>query len=258
MGKKGVESMIEEIKVYIENCKPMPLSQTKISVQKPELLSMLDELELKLPGEIERCKKIMRNKEMILADARTRSDAIITESVNEANRMIEQNEITRLANIRADEILENARNQAQQIVDQASEEANEIRLGAMYYTKDKLTEMRDIFQKIHDMEKENYRVLIESLENDTYVIETNMTEMDTNINMFTASSNMSYEETDDLDSSIHQMSQLQLQLRHHSQLQAIRRKPLRMRKSQKRTMTISTYTASVTRKRMTTMILMIS
>ena len=116
MGKKGVESMIEEIKVYIENCKPMPLSQTKISVQKPELLSMLDELELKLPGEIERCKKIMRNKEMILADARTRSDAIITESVNEANRMIEQNEITRLANIRADEILENARNQAQQIV----------------------------------------------------------------------------------------------------------------------------------------------
>lgn len=197
MGKKGVESMIEEIKVYIENCKPMPLSQTKISVQKQELLSMLDELELKLPGEIERCKKIMRNKEMILADARTRSDAIITESVNEANRMIEANEITRLANIRADEILENARSQAQQIVDQASEEANEIRLGAMYYTKDKLTEMRDIFQKVHDMEKENYRTLIESLENDTYVIETNMTEMDTNINMFTASSTMSYEQTDD-------------------------------------------------------------
>lgn len=200
MGKKGVEDMIDEIKVYIENCKAMPLSQTKITVQKAELLSMLDELELKLPGEIERCKKIMRNKEMILADARTRSDAIITESVNEANRMIEQHEITRLANIRADEILEMARNQAQQIVDQASEEANEIRLGAMYYTKDKLAEMRDIFQKIHDMEKENYRVLIESLENDTYVIETNLTEMETNINMFTASSNMSYEPSDELDS----------------------------------------------------------
>ena len=44
--------------------------------------------------------------------------------------------------------------------------------------------------------------MIESLENDTYVIETNMTEMDTNINMFTASSNMSYEPAsdDELDS----------------------------------------------------------
>ena len=108
MGKKGVENMIDEIKMYIENCKPMPLSQTKIQVQKQELLAMLDELELKLPAEIERCKKIMRNKEMILADARTRSDAIIAESVNEANRMIEQNEITRLANIRSDEILEHS------------------------------------------------------------------------------------------------------------------------------------------------------
>ena len=125
----------------------------------------------------------------------------------------------------------------------------------MYYTKDKLTEMRDIFQKIHDMEKENYRVLIESLENDTYVIETNMTEMDTNINMFTASSNMSYEETDDLDSAF---SNEPAPAPAPQPAQAIRRKPLRMRKSQKRTMTMSTYTASVTRKRMTTMILMIS
>lgn len=202
MGKKGVEGMIDEIKIFIDNCKAQPLSQTKIVVPKQELLSMLDELEMRLPGEIERCKKIMRNKELILADARTRSDAIITESVNEANRMIDQHEITRLANIRAEEILEMARSQAQQIVDQASEEANEIRLGAMYYTKDKLAEMRDIFTKIHDMEKENYRVLIESLENDTYVIETNMTEMETNINMFTAQSNMSYvpEEDEDFDS----------------------------------------------------------
>lgn len=201
MGKKGVEGMIDEIKIFIDNCKTQALSQTKIVVNKQELLSMLDELEMRLPGEIERCKKIMRNKELILADARTRSDAIITESVNEANRMIEQNEITRLANIRAEEILDMARSQAQQIVDQASEEANEIRLGAMYYTKDKLAEMRDIFTKIHDMEKENYRVLIESLENDTYVVETNMTEMETNINMFTAQSNMSYEPSgDELDS----------------------------------------------------------
>ena len=94
-----------------------------------------------------------------------------------------------------------ARNQAQQIVDQASEEATEIRLGAMYYTKDKLAEMRDIFNKIHDMEKENYRTLIESLENDSYIVETNMSEMEANINLLTASSNMSYTDSDtDIDS----------------------------------------------------------
>lgn len=201
MGKKGVEEMIDQIEIFIENCKYQPLSQTKIVVHKEELESMLEELKLKLPSEIERCRKIMRNKEAILADARTRSDAIITESVNEANRLVDQHNITELANVRANEILEMARNQAQQIVDQASEEANEIRLGAMYYTKDKLSEMRDLYNRVHDVEKENYRTLIESLESDTYVFENNISEMEANINLLTASSNMSYEEQDEeLDS----------------------------------------------------------
>lgn len=197
MGKKGVEEMIDQIEIFIDSCKYQPLSQTKIIVHKDELESMLEELKLKLPSEIERCRKIMRNKEAILADARTRSDAIITESVNEANRLVDQHNITELANVRANEILEMARNQAQQIVDQASEEANEIRLGAMYYTKDKLSEMRDLYNRIHDVERENYRTLIESIESDTYVFENNISEMEANINLLTASSNMSYEETDE-------------------------------------------------------------
>lgn len=209
MGKKGVDEIIDQIEIFMENCKYAPLSQNKIVVHKDELESYINELKLKLPSEIERCKKIMRNKEAILTDARTRSDAIITESVNEANRLVDQHNITELANARANEILDMARQQAQQIVDQASQEANEIRLGAMYYTKDKLAEMRDIFNKIHDIEKENYRTLIESLENDAYIVETNMSEMEANINLLTASSNMSYEEEDaeaDMDSDTYNQS----------------------------------------------------
>ncbi|MDO5126865.1 MAG: hypothetical protein Q4D54_03850 [Eubacteriales bacterium] len=201
MGKKGVEDIIDQIEIFIGSCKFQPLSQNKIIVHKDELLNLVNELKLRLPSEIERCKKIMRNKEAILADARTRSDAIISESVNEANRLVDQHQVTELAQIRANEILEMARNQAQQIVDQASEEANEVRLGAMYYTKDKLTEMHDMFVKILSMEKENYRTLVESLESDTYIIENNMSEMEANINLMTASSNMSYvSDDDDLDS----------------------------------------------------------
>ena len=116
MGKKGVEDIIDQIEVFIGSCKFQALSQTKIIVHKDDLLQLIDELKMRLPSEIERCKKIMRNKEAILADARTRSDAIISESVNEANRLVEQNQITELAQIRANEILEMARNQAQQIV----------------------------------------------------------------------------------------------------------------------------------------------
>ena len=95
MAKKGIEEMISEIEIFIDNCKYQPLSSSKIVVPKDDLEQMLNELKLKLPNEIERCKKIMRNKEAILADARTRADSIITESVAEANKLVDQSQYAR-------------------------------------------------------------------------------------------------------------------------------------------------------------------
>ena len=196
MGRNDIDDMIGQIEIFIDKCKTQTLSQNKAIVPKDEIKEMLNELRMKLPIEVERCKKILRNKDRILQEARTRSDAIISESVNEANKMIDQHEITRLANIRSEEILEEARRQAQQIVNDASNEANEIRLSAMYYTRDRLQGMRDIFSRVYEAEKENYRTLIESLEADSLLIENNMGEMEQNINLFEAQSNMRYSAED--------------------------------------------------------------
>jgi vacuolar-type H+-ATPase subunit H len=185
MGKKGVEEMINEIEIFIDNCKYQPLSSTKIVVPKDEMERLLSELKLKLPSEIERCKKIMRNKEAILASARTRSDAIISESVNEANRLVDTNHITELANIRANEILDAARQEADRILADANAEANEVRLGAMSYTKQKLSDMRDFFAATLEADRENYKNLVDSLENSVFTLETNMSEVDASIGLLT-------------------------------------------------------------------------
>ena len=127
MARKGIEEMISEIEIFIDNCKYQPLSSSKIIVPKEDLEQMVGELKLKLPNEIERCKKIMRNKEAILADARARADSIITESVAEANRLVDQSQIVELANIRANEITDMARSQAEQIIAEANADAKEVR-----------------------------------------------------------------------------------------------------------------------------------
>ena len=185
MGKKGVEEMINEIEIFIDNCKYQPLSSNKIVVPKDEIQRLLGELKMKLPSEIERCKKIMRNKEAILASARTRSDAIISESVNEANRLVDTNHITELANIRANEILDAARQEADRILADANAEANEVRLGAMSYTKQKLSDMRDFFAATLEADRENYKNLVDSLENSVFTLETNMSEVDASIGLLT-------------------------------------------------------------------------
>ena len=125
----------------------------------------------------------MRNKEAILASARTRSDAIISESVNEANRLVDSNHITELANIRADEIVTAARDQAQQILDDATAEAKEVRLGAMSYTKQKLSEMKNFLAATLEAENENYKNLCDSLESNLYTLDNNLGEIDTSIDL---------------------------------------------------------------------------
>lgn len=183
MGKKGVEDMISELEIFIDNCKFSPLSSNKILVPKDEIGSMLNELRLKLPSEIDRSKKIMRNKEAILTDARNRADALLQEANEEANRRVSESQIVELANIQANEIIQMAQQQAAEIIKNAQNEENELRLGAMLYTKSQLDNIKKYISSTLEAEKTNYEHLIASLENDSFVVSTNADEIDGQIRL---------------------------------------------------------------------------
>lgn len=178
MGKKGVEDMINEIEMFIDSCKYVAFSSDRISVPKSELEAMLNELRLKMPSELERSKKIMRNKEGIMTDARTRAEAIITEASNEARRLVDESEIVTLANIQAEEILKQANMDRNAIIEQANAEAAEIRLGMMEYTTGMLNDIEKYIQATMEVERTNYENLIESLQNNAAVIDANRKEIE--------------------------------------------------------------------------------
>lgn len=178
MGKKGVEDMINEIEMFIDSCKYVAFSSDRISVPKSELEAMLNELRLKMPSELERSKKIMRNKEGIMTDARTRAEAIITEASNEARRLVDESEIVTLANIQAEEILKQANMDRNVIIEQANAEAAEIRLGMMEYTTGMLNDIEKYIQATMEVERTNYENLIESLQNNAAVIDANRKEIE--------------------------------------------------------------------------------
>lgn len=178
MGKKGVEDMINEIEMFIDSCKFVAFSSDRINVPKSELEAMLNELRLKMPSELERSKKIMRNKEGIMTDARTRAEAIITEASNEARRLVDESEIVALANIQAEEILRQANQDRIAIIEQAQSEASEIRLGMMEYTTGMLNDIEKYIHATMEVEKTNYENLIESLQNNAAVIDANRKEIE--------------------------------------------------------------------------------
>lgn len=189
VAKKSIEDVMNEIEDFLNSCKTTALSSNKVVVPRDEFDELFGDLKVKIPAEIDRCKKIMRNKEAILMDARKTADGIIAEATAQANRMVEETEIMVQANQKAYETVEMARVQANDLLAQAVSEANEIRLGSMQYTNDIMMGIRNYVEATMEAERANYENLVTALNNDYMIANANLEEIQNQIVEFTGDPN---------------------------------------------------------------------
>ena len=175
MGKKGIEDMISELEIFIDNCKYQPLSSSKIIVPKEELSLMLKELRLKMPSEIERCQKIMRNKDAIIEDAKAEGNKIIDDARQQAAAMVNEHVITTTAQEQAevirnqakadcDAMLMQAKADANAMVETASFEASDLRTSAMNYSTGIIYDIENMLRKTMEEENSRYQSFFNSME----------------------------------------------------------------------------------------------
>lgn len=189
MAKKSIEDVINEIEDFLNSCKTTTLSSNKVIVPRDTFDELFGDLKVRIPAEIDRCKKIMRNKEAILMDARKTADEIIAQASEQANRMITETEVMNAANQKAYETVEMAKQQANEILMQATNESNEIRLGSMQYTNDIMMGIRNYMEATIEAERANYENLIETLYNDYRIADANLDEIQNQIVEFTGDLN---------------------------------------------------------------------
>jgi len=174
-----IEQIIEEIEEYIDrDCKYQPLSTTKIIVNKEHLEELLRELRLKTPDEIKRYKKIIANRDAILADAQNKADNMLAEAQLQTAELVSEHEIMQQAYSQANEIVTQAHNQAQEILDNATVDANAIRVNAIQYTDDLLANAESIIGHTLDSYTNKYDGLINSLQECYEVVRTNRSELE--------------------------------------------------------------------------------
>lgn len=177
MGMSKLEQLIEEIYEFVESCKMQPLSSTKVIVPKDQLYDLLDELRLRTPDEIKRYQKIIANRDAILQDAQEKANNMLAEAEAQTNALIDEHQIMQQAYYQANEVVNQATEQANQMMEQARMDADAIRIGALNYTNELLSNAESILASAYQNSKTQYENVLESLQGSLQVIASNRREL---------------------------------------------------------------------------------
>lgn len=172
-----IEQLIDEIEEYIDSCKYQTFSNSKILVNKDEIEELIRELRVKTPDEIKRYQRIIQNKEEILNDAKARAEQLIKDTTIQRTELISEHQIMQQAYAQADEVVTAATRQAQEILDRAVMEANEMRMSAMQYTDDLLSNVENIIVSSIQTASADYENLIGHMKQYQEIVSTNRREL---------------------------------------------------------------------------------
>ncbi len=168
MASMTVDQLIYEIEVYIDNCHTTGMlgGGNTIKVNREEILAMIDELKAQLPKEINEGKDIVRTQEMRIAKAKADAERIMSDAANQAAQLIDESEIVKMANMRAQQILDEAEENAMAIVQEAKENSYNIQTGALQYTQNVLEGLEGMYSSMVKQETDYFNAVLEKLKDD--------------------------------------------------------------------------------------------
>lgn len=109
-----VVELLAELEEIIEKGVEIPVIK-KTFLDKEKLLDIINDISLAIPDELREAKSIIEDRERIINDAKRQADAKIKETEHKVLSLIDEHEITRKANEKANEIVEKAQRESKDI-----------------------------------------------------------------------------------------------------------------------------------------------
>lgn len=131
-----VLELLEEIEEIVENASGVPLTG-KVMVDGEELLDIVKEIRAELPDEFEKARQIKMEQERIISDARDEYESVISDARRQAAALVENDDITVKAKIRAEKILSMAEEESRTLKMSTYEYMDSI----LYNFQEKMEEM---------------------------------------------------------------------------------------------------------------------
>ena len=144
MGEKDVQRLLDMLYSMVDEAKSAAFSPDKCTINRDEVLDILDEIRAKLPLEMKKAQELIRARDEYVASAK-----------KEAEKMLRQAELDAKVIVSESETLQQARQKSSEILRRAEDRCRDLYKAANTYTEDALRRTEEAIQMALDEVKES-------------------------------------------------------------------------------------------------------
>lgn len=146
----NTEQLLEELETLVETSNRIPMT-TKRMVEEDEMMRIIDSIQESLPLELEESRRIVAEKDAVLADAKKQAEELIAQAKEYISKLTAESEIVKAAQEQANEIIANA-----------SKSSEELRNSSVQYGADVLKYVESNLEKTLESIRQNRESLRQS------------------------------------------------------------------------------------------------
>jgi hypothetical protein len=126
----GILELIEMLYTMISEAWGVPLGNDKCLVDRDKALDLIEEIKAQLPAEMAEAKRLVSARDEFISNAKREAESVRKMAEERSRKMMEDQEVIRLAKTKADEMIANAESKSFELRRVANEYVDEALHGA--------------------------------------------------------------------------------------------------------------------------------
>ena len=120
-----LQYLIDRLEALVTGAKRVPISG-KLMLDEQELADLIDQMRTVLPEEVRAARKVLRERDSVIAEAQQQADEILKTAHEQAEMLLDQQGLLQEAEVRANRYLEDVERDAQERIQGADDYARQV------------------------------------------------------------------------------------------------------------------------------------
>ena|SRR5712691_10766508 len=134
--------LVDRLENLIASSRRMPLFN-QIMIKEVDILNVVDQMRTSIPDEIKQARRIIQEKERILAQAQADASTLLAKAREETERAMNREGLLRAAETRSQELVRQAEEQSRTVIEKAEERSEQLKVDADNYVAETLRNLKD-------------------------------------------------------------------------------------------------------------------